>query len=155
MLSDRLRVRACIRIAQDTAGCDRLERYRRPGRNPVGPAKAGPDDPEITNRESQIAPYRISNPESRIPTWTRGRLDRHSACSLWLRRIGHGDPLVPSLLDHARRVPRRLLAAADGDPRRHRYGFAGGERPATPTQRRRPAAGHSVALHRRDAGGRV
>ena len=57
-----------------------------------------------------------------------------------LRGDGDGDPLVPSLHDPARRVPRRVLAAADGHPDRHRRGLARVRFPAS-AARAAPAHG--------------
>ena len=45
---------------------------------------------------------------------------------------GHGDPVVPPFQHPARRIPRRVLAAADRHPARHRRGLARRGIPASP-----------------------
>ena len=56
-----------------------------------------------------------------------GHPDQRRARPRRARRDGHGNPVVPPFHDSARRLPRRVLAAAGGDPHRHGAGsLAGG-----------------------------
>ena len=67
-------------------------------------------------------------------TWTAIALAMIGVC-----RARHGDSLVPPLQHPARRLPRGVLAAADGDPGRHRRRLAARRRASCGAPASRPS----------------
>ena len=74
-------------------------------------------EPERPRR--RIATARIPRPSASLG------LHQPGARAVGLRGDGHGDSVVPSRVDPARRIPRRVLAAHDRHPGRHRRGSPG------------------------------